>query len=193
MKRSALLSISCLAITAACGGGGSGGVAPTPTGSTPSSPPPASASTPYDEAKKTAEDAFNADLSARLSAAEDWLDTNAMDASVRTLESGLQYRVVKTGNSTGDTASQFAVAKLHFDASTAEGRIFNSSFQRGSPVELNTADMISGWQKAVAQMNPGDEWIVYLHPSLAYGEAGYGASVPPNSVTVYRIALIDRF
>ena len=179
-------------MTTACGGGG-GGVAPTPTGSTPTPPPPTTASSPYDETKKTAEDAFNADLAAKLTAAEAWLDTNAADAAVRTLESGLQYRVIKTGNSTGVTASQFSVAKLHFDASTADGRIFNSSFQRGAPVELKTADMIPGWQDAVAQMSPGDEWIVYLHPSLAYGETGYGASVPPNSVTVYRIALIDRF
>ena len=192
MTRLTLLSIFCLTMTAACGGGGSGSVSPQPTGSTPTTPPPVS-SDPYADAKQAAEDAFKADLASKQQAAEDWLTRNAESDAVRVTASGLQYRVVKSGNATGLTTNQTNVAKLHFDASSVDGRIFNSSFQRGAPVELQSENMIAGWREAITLMSPGDEWIIYLPPELAYGEDGYGASVTPNSVTVYRIALIDKY
>lgn len=192
MTRQALLSIICLTMTAACGGGGSGSVTPDPIGGTPTPTPPA-ASDPYTSAKQAAENAFRADLQNKLQEADQWLARNAESSAVQVRASGLQYRVVKTGNSTATTATQTSSAKLHFDASSIDGRIFNSSFQRGAPVELQAENMIAGWREAIDLMNPGDEWIIYLPPALAYGEDGYGASVPPNAVTVYRIALIDKY
>ena len=147
----------------------------------------------YGGVTKAAKDAFDADLAERLTASETWLAANAKADAVQTLASGLQYRVLKTGTATGAASAGATKAKLHFTASSADGVVFNSSFQRGAPVELNISDMISGWQEAVSRMNPGDEWIIYLHPSLAYGADGYLASVPPNAVTVFRIALIDKF
>ncbi|MEL6859547.1 MAG: FKBP-type peptidyl-prolyl cis-trans isomerase [Pseudomonadota bacterium] len=165
---------------------------PDPIGGTPTPTPPA-ASDPYTSAKQAAENAFQANLQNKLQEADQWLARNAESSGVQVRASGLQYRVVKTGNSNAATATQTSSAKLHFDASSIDGRIFNSSFQRGAPVELQAENMIAGWREAVDLMNPGDEWIIYLPPALAYGEDGYGASVPPNAVTVYRIALIDKF
>jgi peptidylprolyl isomerase/FKBP-type peptidyl-prolyl cis-trans isomerase FklB len=57
---------------------------------------------------------------------------------------------------------------------------------------VTTAEqVVPGWTEALQRMKVGDEWILYVPPALGYGEQGQGADIPPNSVLVFRIKLLD--
>ncbi len=177
------LLVSCAAISlalSACGGGGGS-----------SDPEPLKIYTPpaVEVATKAAREAHNAKLAQAEAEALDWLSANAEKDGVVSLPSGLQYKVISSGNGGGVSPGAGQTVKVHYYGSLPDGQLFNNSFERGRPAELEVDQMVDGWKEALSLMKPGDEWIIYMPPSLGYGKAGDGPSVPPNSALVFRIVL----
>jgi len=115
--------------------------------------------------------------------------TNAKVAGVKTLPSGVQYKVVNSGPAEGTSPKRSDEVKVHYEGKLLSGEVFDSSFERGTPATFPLAGLIPAWVEALQQMKPGDEWLLYVPPEQGYGPQGAGP-IPPNSVLVFRIQLI---
>ena len=80
--------------------------------------------------------------------------------------------------------------KVNYEGKLLDGEVFDSSYQRGTPVVMTVRELVPGWVEALQLMRPGDEWLLYVPPSLGYGDKGAGP-IPPNSVLVFKLELID--
>lgn len=125
-----------------------------------------------------------------LRAAEFFLSSNAKAEGVRTLPSGVQYKVIASGPPVGESPDRNDLVRVNYEGTLIDGTVFDSSFQSGQPAVFTVGDVVPGWTEALQQMQVGDEWIVYLPPSLGYGEQGR-PGIPPNSVMIFRIGLLE--
>lgn len=123
-------------------------------------------------------------------AAEFFLKSNARAEGVRTLPSGVQYKVVQSGPPGGESPDSNDLVRVDYEGTLTDGTVFDSSFQRGQPAVFTLGEVVEGWTEALQHMRVGDEWIVYLPPAQAYGEQGR-PGIPPNSVLVFRVKLLD--
>jgi FKBP-type peptidyl-prolyl cis-trans isomerase len=118
----------------------------------------------------------------------DFLARNAHAPGVKTLASGLQYKVVQSGPA-GPSPKAGDIVKVHYEGSLVSGKVFDSSFERNRPALMPMGDLVPAWMEALPLMRVGDEWIIYAPPELGYGAAGAGP-IPPNSVLIFRIKLL---
>jgi FKBP-type peptidyl-prolyl cis-trans isomerase FklB len=118
----------------------------------------------------------------------DFLAANLRAPGVKALPSGLQYKVVRSGPA-GPSPKPGDVIKVHYEGALADGQVFDSSFSRGKPMLMPLDGLVPGWMEALPRMRVGDEWMLYVPPSLGYGESGAGP-IPPGSVLVFRIQLL---
>jgi FKBP-type peptidyl-prolyl cis-trans isomerase len=116
-----------------------------------------------------------------------FLAENRTKNGVRTLPSGIQYRVIEEGN--GPRATATSEVTVHYRGSLISGLEFDSSFARGEPVTFKVNEMIPGWQEILPMMRVGDEWKVFLPPEKAYGERGQGP-IGPNEALIFDIRLV---
>ena len=79
---------------------------------------------------------------------------------------------------------------VNYEGSLTDGTVFDSSFQRGTPYATHVDEVVPGWTEALQRMKAGDEWLLYVPPALGYGDQDKG-DIPPNSVMVFRIQLLD--
>ncbi len=119
-----------------------------------------------------------------------FLATNAKAPGVRVLPSGVQYKVVREGPPGGRRPGPNDEVKVHYEGKLIDGKVFDSSYERGQPAAMPLPALIPAWVEALQLMRPGDEWILYVPPELGYGAEG-GGEIPPNSVLIFRIELID--
>jgi len=126
---------------------------------------------------------------ANLAAGEKFLAENAKKDGVKTLDSGLQYKVLIEGDGELPKASSTVVA--HYEGSLINGNVFDSSIKRGSPATFPVNGVIPGWQEILQLMPTGSKWQVYIPSKLAYGEKGAGASIGPNETLIFDIELIS--
>ncbi len=115
----------------------------------------------------------------------------AKEAGVKVLPSGLAYRVVRSGPATGLKPQLSDEVKVHYEGKLEDGKVFDSSYERGAPAAMPLNGLIPGWQEALQLMRPGDEWILYVPSNLGYGENGAGGEIPPGAPLTFRIELID--
>jgi FKBP-type peptidyl-prolyl cis-trans isomerase len=127
---------------------------------------------------------------ANLKAAQGFLRLNAQQPGVVTLPSGLEYRIVSSGPAAGAHPGPGDEVKVNYEGKLLDGNVFDSSFQRGEPLDLPLDRVIPGWTEALEQMRPGDEWILYIPPNLGYRDKGAGP-IPPNSLLIFRVQLIS--
>jgi len=119
---------------------------------------------------------------------EQFLAENAKKEGVKTLPSGVQYKVIKEG--TGAMPADTSKVKVHYEGRTIDGKVFDSSYKRGEPVEMRCNQMIKGWTDALVHMPAGSVWEVYIPQELAYAEREAG-DIKPFSALVFKIELID--
>lgn len=125
-----------------------------------------------------------------LRAAEFFLTSNARRDGVRTLPSGVQYKVVRSGPAGGERPDRNDLVRVDYEGTLTDGTVFDSSFQAGQPAVFTVSDVVPGWTEILQQMRPGDEWVVYLPPALGYGEEGR-PGIPSNAVMVFRLKLLE--
>lgn len=125
-----------------------------------------------------------------LAEGQAFLATNAKAPGVVTTASGLQYKVVKSGPKTGPSPKVGDIIKVHYEGKLLDGTVFDSSFARGKAAIMPADGLVPGWMEALPMMHVGDEWTLYLPASLGYGDRAAGP-IPPGSVMVFRLQLID--
>jgi FKBP-type peptidyl-prolyl cis-trans isomerase FklB len=117
-----------------------------------------------------------------------WLANNAKKEGVVVTESGLQYQVLQSGDGVSPGLTDKVVT--HYVGSFIDGKVFDSSVERGRPAEFPVDGVIKGWTEALQLMKEGDKWQLYVPPELGYGEKGTGP-IPGNTVLVFEVELIE--
>ena len=126
---------------------------------------------------------------ANLAAANTFMAANAKAPGVRALPSGVQYKIVASGPAGGLRPGPGDEVKVNYEGKLLSGKVFDSSFERGTPADFPLGGLIPAWVEALQQMRPGDEWVLYVPPSMGYGDKAAGP-IPPNSVLIFRIQLL---
>ena len=121
-------------------------------------------------------------------AGEKFLAANKTKEGVKTLESGVQYKVIKEGN--GPIPADTSLVKVHYEGKTVDGKVFDSSYERGEPINLRCNQTIKGWTDAMVHMPAGSIWEVYIPQELAYGEREQN-EIKPFSALIFKIELLE--
>ena len=119
---------------------------------------------------------------------EEFLAANAKKEGVKTLEGGVQYRVIKEGN--GPIPADTSLVKCHYEGRLLNDSVFDSSYKRGEPITLRCNQTIKGWTEAMVHMPAGSIWEVYIPQELAYGEREQGM-IKPFSMLKFKIELLE--
>lgn len=118
-----------------------------------------------------------------------YLEKNKAREGVITTESGLQYEILTAGEGPKPAAED--VVKVHYHGTTIDGKVFDSSVDRGEPVEFPVSNVIPGWVEALQLMPVGSRWKLYIPGELGYGERGAGGDIGPNSVLIFEVELLE--
>ena len=121
-------------------------------------------------------------------AGEKFLAANAKKDGVKTLPSGVQYKVIKEGN--GAIPADTSLVKVHYEGRLLNDSVFDSSYKRGEPINLRCNQTIKGWTDAMVHMPAGSIWEVYIPQDLAYGEREQGI-IKPFSMLIFKIELLE--
>lgn len=122
-------------------------------------------------------------------AGEEFLAKNKKEAGVQTTASGLQYKVITMGKGPKPTATN--EVKVHYKGTLTDGKVFDSSIDRGEPVTFQVGGVIKGWTEALQLMPEGSKWMLYIPSELAYGERGAGQMIGPNAVLIFEVELLQ--
>lgn len=147
----------------------------------------------YEEAQSVINDFFQS-LQAKvggeaLSEGKAFLEENSKRAGIVTLESGLQYEVLSEGS--GSTPQASDTVKVHYHGTLVNGKVFDSSVNRGEPATFGVTQVISGWVEALQLMPVGSKWKLYIPSELAYGAQGAGQAIAPHSALIFEVELLD--
>jgi RNA polymerase sigma factor (sigma-70 family) len=118
----------------------------------------------------------------------EFLAENATKPGVQQTASGLQYKVLKAGF--GRTPTSNDTVKVHYHGTLIDGTVFDSSVDRGAPINLPVGKVIPGWTEALQLMNEGAKWQLAIPSKLAYGEKGAGDKIAPDSTLVFEVELL---
>ncbi|MDR0824623.1 MAG: FKBP-type peptidyl-prolyl cis-trans isomerase [Prevotella sp.] len=147
----------------------------------------------YEEAKQVMNDYFSKLQDERLEvnqkAGEEFLAINKKKLGVVTLPSGLQYEILKEGH--GSKPSFTDQVKCHYHGTLLNGTVFDSSVERGQPATFGVNQVIQGWVEALQLMPVGSKWKLYIPSDLAYGKAGAGQMIEPNSALIFEVEILD--
>jgi len=125
-----------------------------------------------------------------LDAGRAFLNANRNAPGVVTLPSGLQYKIIKQG--TGAKPSATDKVTVHYHGTLINGTVFDSSVERGQPIELSVNGVIQGWIEALQLMPVGSKWMLYIPSELAYGESPRpGGPIEPNMALIFEVELIS--
>lgn len=120
---------------------------------------------------------------------ETFLAANAKKEGVTVLPSGLQYKVLKSGE--GRKPGRTDKVRCHYEGTFPNGQKFDSSYDRNEPAVFGVNQVIAGWTEALQLMSEGSAWELYIPYNLAYGEAGAPGAIPPYSALVFKVELIE--
>jgi FKBP-type peptidyl-prolyl cis-trans isomerases 1 len=120
---------------------------------------------------------------------EAFLAANKKKEGVVTLPSGLQYKILKSGDGPKPTKEQ--TVKCHYRGTLIDGTEFDSSYKRGEPTEFPVGQVIKGWTEALQLMPVGSKWQLFIPSDLAYGPNGAGQMIGPNATLIFDIELIS--
>ncbi|MDA7085901.1 FKBP-type peptidyl-prolyl cis-trans isomerase [Pseudomonas sp. SA3-5] len=138
--------------------------------------------------QKRAEERMAALNEESAKAGKKFLEENGKREGVVTTESGLQYEVLKKAE--GDQPKATDVVSVHYEGKLTDGSVFDSSIERGTPIELPVSGVIPGWVEGLQLMHVGEKYKLYIPSELAYGEQSPTPAIPANSVLVFELELL---
>lgn len=118
-----------------------------------------------------------------------FLTENAKKAGVKTTASGMQYLVTKEG--TGKQPAATSIVKVHYTGKLVDSTVFDSSVERGEPIEFPLNQVIPGWTEGLQLMKEGGKATLYIPSKLGYGEQGVPGTIPPHSTLIFDVELIE--
>ena len=116
-----------------------------------------------------------------------FLAENGKKEGVKTTASGLQYKVLTAG--TGKSPKATDVVEVNYEGKLLDGTVFDSSYERGEPIEFPLNQVIAGWTEGLQLMKEGGKYEFYIPSDIAYGEAG-NAGIEPNSTLIFTVELL---
>lgn len=137
-----------------------------------------------DYAKKKSQEA----ATKNVAEAEKLLSENKAKDGVKVTDSGLQYKVISEGKGKKPTAAD--VVKVHYKGSFADGTVFDSSYDRGQPVEFPLGQVIKGWTEGLQLMPVGSKYEFVIPAALAYGTQA-PANIGPDRALIFEVELLD--
>lgn len=121
---------------------------------------------------------------------EKFLAENKKKKDVHETASGLQYTILRDADG-AKPASETDVVKVHYEGYLLDGTKFDSSVDRGAPIDFALNQVIRGWTEGVMLMPVGAKYKFFIPYQLAYGERGAGNAIPPYSTLVFEVELLD--
>jgi len=118
-----------------------------------------------------------------------FLEENAKKSGVITTESGLQYKVITSGD--GKQPKESDTVTTHYRGTLIDGREFDSSYKRDQPASFPVKGVIKGWTEALQLMHVGDKWQLFIPSDLAYGASKRSELIEANSTLIFEIELLD--
>jgi FKBP-type peptidyl-prolyl cis-trans isomerase FklB len=147
----------------------------------------------YDEAKQVINEFFEVVQKEKdeinRKAGIEFLNINRHKAGVVELPSGLQYEILRKGTGPKPTASD--TVRCHYHGTLINGKVFDSSVERGQPATFGVSQVIAGWVEALQLMETGAKWRLFIPSELAYGTGGAGEHIGPNSTLVFDVELLN--
>lgn len=144
------------------------------------------------EAQAAVQDFFSRKAEEQAKAAkaegENFLAENAKKEGVKTLPSGLQYKVLREGD--GRRPSATDKVECHYEGTLINGEVFDSSYRRGETATFGLNQVIKGWTEGLQLMQEGAKYRFFIPYNLAYGEHGAGQSIPPYAALIFDVELI---
>ena len=138
--------------------------------------------------QKRAEERMAALNDEAAKAGKKFLEDNAKRDGVKTTASGLQYEIVTKAEGAQPKATD--VVSVHYEGRLTDGKVFDSSIQRGSPIDLPVSGVIPGWVEGLQLMHVGEKYKLYIPSELAYGAQSPSPAIPANSVLVFDLELL---
>jgi peptidyl-prolyl cis-trans isomerase A (cyclophilin A) len=111
-----------------------------------------------------------------------------MFAGGKTTDSGLRYVMQQEG--TGKSPKATDTVKVHYTGKFLDGKVFDSSVQRGQPISFGLSQVIKGWTEGLQLMKEGGKALLYIPYQLGYGEQGYPGAIPPKSDLIFEVELL---
>ena len=143
----------------------------------------------YEQFQKDMQQKQVKDAKQAQASSDSFLTENAKKAGVKTTASGLQYVVTKEG--TGKQPAASSVVKVHYTGKLVDGKVFDSSVERGEPIEFPLNQVIPGWTEGLQLMKEGGKATLYIPSQLGYGEQGVPGTIPPHSTLIFDVELIE--
>ncbi len=122
---------------------------------------------------------------------QQFLDENAKKEGVQTTASGLQYRMLREG--TGPKPGAYDEVEVHYKGTLIDGKVFDSSYDRGEPISFLLGQVIQGWQEGVQLMPVGSKYELVIPSELGYGQRGAPGVIPPNSTLIFEVELLKIY
>lgn len=122
---------------------------------------------------------------------EAFLEKNAQREEVFVTDSGLQYEIITAGEEGGESPTAESTVRTHYHGTFTDGKVFDSSYERGQPAEFPVGGVIAGWTEALQLMTKGAKWKLTVPYQLAYGEQGSPGGIPPFATLVFDVELLD--
>lgn len=123
---------------------------------------------------------------------QEFLAKNKARPGIKTLDNGIQYRVVKSGEGKGRKATWASTVVVRYRGSLIDGKVFDQTEAGGPPATLELNQLVEGWQEIIPLMRYGDTWEVFLPPEFGYGSNGSrSGTIGPDQVLIFEIELIE--
>jgi FKBP-type peptidyl-prolyl cis-trans isomerase FkpA len=119
---------------------------------------------------------------------EQFLAENRKKEGVMTTVSGLQYKVIEAGSGAKPKATD--TVRVHYRGRLVDGKVFDSSYDRGQPISFGLNQVIRGWTEGLQLMPVGSKYELYIPSALGYGERGAGGVIPPNATLIFEVELL---
>jgi len=119
----------------------------------------------------------------------DFLAANKSKEGVVTTASGLQYKILKSGDGPKPTAGDTVVC--NYKGTLIDGKEFDSSYKRGQPATFPVGGVIKGWTEALQLMPVGSKWQLFIPSDLAYGDRQAGPDITPGSTLIFEVELMS--
>ncbi len=119
---------------------------------------------------------------------ESFLKQNATKEDITVTASGLQYEILQKGS--GPVPKASSRVRVHYHGTLVDGTVFDSSMQRGEPIDFPVNGVIKGWTEALQLMPEGSRWKLYIPHELAYGANGAGGVIGPYSALIFEVELL---